>query len=151
MSLLLHAPFGFGRWRDGVRRVKPIEPDGGGPLPLLRTRFRLSNWLDERAFDLDACIDTGADVSVIRREWFLEHGPLPVMDHERCLVDPSFIELDGGWLDLPQLTGPIIAASEDDIVDWGSEDAILGRDFLVYHRMKLTLDFGEQAYTLSEP
>lgn len=151
MRPLNEIPFSTGFWdTDGRRHATPRPVDDFGPLPLLPTRFKLHEWGDGRPRPLMIYIDPGADISCIRLEWFLEHDGQPVTDPDGYLRDPCFLEVDGEWLDFPQRTGPRVYEAGTGKFQWGSEDALLGRDFLLYHGVLLTFDFARRCFTLAK-
>jgi hypothetical protein len=122
---------------------------------VVRVGIRFHRWLDGREVEADAFLDPGADVTVLSLRWVASvaerHAPSTDL-----LLDGDFIDEDitvriaERTLLVPRTEiGPQLWSQPGPMA--GYEDILLGRDFLVAHRLLLVVDGDERDLSLLLP
>jgi hypothetical protein len=158
MILVHRQPFAVSEFH--VRR----NPDMAGTAlargPVVRVKIRFERWLAGRSLDADAFVDPGADDTVLSLRWVEEHAgrgrharprastPDPQDPAYGLLEEDAFVQIGGSELALAagrkvrMMAQPPMA---------GFEDMLLGRDFLVAHRLLVILDGHDEAFSILHP
>lgn len=158
MILVHRQPFSVSRFHE------QLHPDTAGSAlasgPVLRVQLRFERWLGGLGRVADAFIDPGADETILSLRWIQGQGgrgrqarprvsvPDPRLPGHYLLEEGVNVEIAGCELALGT-TRPVRVLAQPPMP--GFEDVLLGRDFLVSHRLLLLLDGQDQAFSILFP
>jgi hypothetical protein len=127
---------------------------------VIGVKLRFERWLDGRSLDADAFIDPGADETYLSLRWVGEQaGRKRNLRPQASRLDPyeparyrleerSFVVMGGCELELSP-AHPVLLMAQPPMA--GFEDLLLGRDFLVAHRLLVVLDGAEETISILRP
>ncbi len=122
---------------------------------VFRVGIRFGEWLDGREVEADAFLDPGADVTVVSARWVASvmerHAPATDLRLDGDFIDEDVtVRIGSRALLVPQTEmGPQLWSQPGPMA--GYEDILLGRDFLLAHRLLLAIDGEEREFSLLLP
>lgn len=125
---------------------------------IVRVRLSIGPFCGGRSMPAEAFIDTGADATIVRKAWCETQrrrhgkGSLPPGPGGRLNWGLA-IDFGRATLTLPPHRAYLGSASpgSDTVAMPGTEDVLIGRDFLVHHGLMLVVDGRARAHSLIHP